>query len=168
MTCNVCRNSRDEVGRGGYGGGGGGGGYGRSYYNDAPSQKELPKEPPYTAYIGNLPNGIVQGDIEKIFRCQKIRSIRLVHDKETDKFKGFCYVEFDNAESLQEALTYDNALFGSNHIKVDVAAARSRDRGGFQGGRGGGQPGNHGRDGGGRGKHVCTVLESIFIVRPVL
>ena len=44
---------------------------------------------PFTAYIGNLPNGIVQEDVQYMFNKLKVRSICLVGDKETDKFKGF-------------------------------------------------------------------------------
>lgn len=134
---------------------------GRSAYDDRDNRdfggggrrggrKPLPTEPPFTAYVGNLPTGVVQGDVNRIFEGMNVKNIRLVMDKETDRFKGFCYVEFDTLADLEAAINLNGEIeVEGNIVKVDVAEGKKNDRGGGfdRGGRGG----NRGRSGGFRG-----------------
>lgn len=94
------------------------------------------EERSFTLYVGNLPPTTIQGDIDTIFAEFKhhITKIRMIRDKETDRFKGFCYVEFSDQESFKQALTYDKAQYNDHIIKVDHAAPRNNGRGGGAGG----------------------------------
>ncbi|KAL6728474.1 hypothetical protein Aduo_010245 [Ancylostoma duodenale] len=129
---------------------------------------DVPEEGPFKAFIGNLPFDGVQGDIEAIlkyvgFTDQQIHSfqVRMVRDRETDKFKGFAYVEFNTADELRKVLDINGVDYGGRPLKIDVASQRSNDRGGrgrgSRGGGGGGgwtsvdHRGGHGYGGGSRG-----------------
>ncbi|XP_013143654.1 PREDICTED: eukaryotic translation initiation factor 4H-like [Papilio polytes] len=113
--------------------------------------RPLPTEPPYKAYVGNLPSGLIQGDINRIFPDLAIKNVRLVMDKETDKFKGFCYVEFEDLDDLVKAIEMNGVLIvDGNVVKIDVAEEKRSDRGGgFDRGR---RDGRDGRDGGRDGR----------------
>lgn len=106
----------------------------RNGYNSQNTSAQLPNEPPYTAFFGNLPDGIVQGTLETMLKPfdVNIKSIQLVRDKETNHFKGIGYIEFQDKESLKKALELDGAQFGENssaRLRVDVSSNRGRGRG---------------------------------------
>lgn len=43
-------------------------------------------------------------------------------DKETDRFKGFCYVEFETLQDLEAAISMNGEVEVEQHIvKIDVA-----------------------------------------------
>lgn len=91
----------------------------------------MPTEPPYLAYVGNLPQGVVQGDVIKIFENMTVRNVRLVKDRETDQFKGFCYVEFETIDDLQQAMSYDGRIQLDNAkdpLRIDIAEQKKNDR----------------------------------------
>ncbi|XP_068159910.1 eukaryotic translation initiation factor 4H isoform X2 [Drosophila tropicalis] len=115
--------------------------------------KQMPTEPPFLAFVGNLPQGLVQGDVIKIFQDFEVKNVRLVKDRETDQFKGFCYVEFETLDNLERALECDGRIKLddlSAPLRIDIAESRKNDRpgGGFGGGGGGGNGGGMNRDGG--------------------
>jgi hypothetical protein len=64
----------------------------------------------HVAYVANLPADVIQGDIDIIFKNLPLKQVRMVRDKETDKFKGYCYVEFESAEALGKALQMNGAV----------------------------------------------------------
>lgn len=88
--------------------------------------KKQDDEPRHVAYVGNLPVDIIQGDIDIIFKNFNLKQVRMVRDRETDKFRGYCYVEFDTAESLNQALALNGAKVNDHFIKVDIATNRNK------------------------------------------
>lgn len=69
--------------------------------------------------------------------------MRLVHDKETDMFKGFGYVEFVTLEHLTKAIQMEVYIEGQK-IKIDVASGKRNERSGFDRSNRGGGRGDYG------------------------
>jgi len=105
------------------------------------------QEKQLTVYVGNLPANTIQGDIDAIFQEIKgsITKIRMIRDRETDKFKGFCYVEFSDEEAVKIALQFDLAEYQGQQIRVDLAQPKQRrdGSGGFSQNRNQSYPNNN-------------------------
>jgi RNA recognition motif-containing protein len=64
----------------------------------------------HVAFVGHLPLDLIQGDIDIIFKNLPIKTVRMMRDRETDKFRGYCYVEFQTEEALKKALQMNGAV----------------------------------------------------------
>ncbi|KAH8312356.1 hypothetical protein KR044_010394, partial [Drosophila immigrans] len=89
--------------------------------------REVPTEPPFIAFVGNLPKGLVQGDVMKIFNDFDVKNVRLIKDRETDEFKGYGYVEFETLDQLKRALSRNGRIKLDNlsaPLRIDIADNR--------------------------------------------
>jgi len=98
-------------------------------------------------YVGNLAYGVTDNDLHNLFEPHgTVQSAQVIMDRETNRSKGFGFVEMDTGEQAQSAI---DALNGqeSDGRRLTVNEARPReDRGGSNRGRMGdsvrGNPGN--------------------------
>uniref|UniRef100_A0A2K5DYX9 Eukaryotic translation initiation factor 4B n=1 Tax=Aotus nancymaae TaxID=37293 RepID=A0A2K5DYX9_AOTNA len=90
----------------------------------------LPKSPPYTAFLGNLPYDVTEDSIKEFFRGLNISAAHLPHEPSNpEKLKGFGYAEFEDLDSLLSALSLNEESLGNRRIRVDAAdQAQDKDR----------------------------------------
>ena len=92
-------------------------------------------------YVGNLPYGIDRDELRATFAAfGEVRSARIVTDRETNKSKGFGFVEMPNDAEARNAIAERNGKdIGGRKAGVNVARPREeRPRGGVGGYREGG------------------------------
>jgi len=93
----------------------------------------------YKLYVGGLPYSTNDDELAKIFAEHgAVASAKVIVDRDTNRSKGFGFVEFENDEEGKAAeKAMDNAEIGGRTIKVNEARPQAP-RKDFGGGGGGG------------------------------
>ncbi|MBP6786216.1 MAG: RNA-binding protein [Candidatus Promineofilum sp.] len=112
-------------------------------------------------YVGNLPFDTDEEQIRELFSTYgDVRQVDMINDRETGRFRGFCFVAMDNSEADAAVNALNGYSFGGRPLKVNEAKPREErpggsgggGRGGYGGGGGGGRGGYGGGSGGGGGR----------------
>lgn len=119
----------------------------------APNQEKRAKafgdttgEPSLVLFVGNLSFNTTEDALWEVFsEYGEVKSVRLPTDRETQRPKGFGYVEFSDTASAKKALeTVNGQDICGRPVRLDFSQPRGegggngRGRGGFGGGFGGG------------------------------
>jgi RNA recognition motif-containing protein len=102
-------------------------------------------------YVGNLSYEVSDSDLSKLFEAHgTVESAQVIMDRDTNRSKGFGFVEMKSDQEAQAAIA---ALNGKemNGRALTVNEARPKTEGGGRGGGGGGGGGGRGGYGGGGG-----------------
>lgn len=99
---------------------------------------KVPKDPPFIAYLSNLPYDIDEEEISLFFKNMRIANMRIPKSDrlgDTPKLKGYGYVEFEDRESLMSALIIPDTTLKNRRIRIEIAenAENDRRRGGRMG-----------------------------------
>ncbi len=102
-------------------------------------------------YVGNLPFRVTGDDLHELFsQAGEVASANVVTDRETNRSRGFGFVEMATDEGAQAAIEQFNGKdFQGRALTVNEARPRADYGGGRGGGYGGG--GDRGGYGGGGG-----------------
>ena len=98
-------------------------------------------------YVGSLSFRTTESALADLFAPYNPQSVRIITDRETGQSRGFGFVDIEDTEMANKAISATNGVdLDGRTLQVNQARERD-DRGGGGGGRGGG-----GGGGGGRGR----------------
>jgi RNA recognition motif-containing protein len=107
-------------------------------------------------YVGNLTYNVSESDLDALFtQFGTVQSVQIIVDRDTNRSKGFGFVEMDTDAQAQAAIQglnereHDGRRLTVNEAKPREARTGGGGGGGYGGGRGGGGGGGYGGGGGG-------------------
>lgn len=91
----------------------------------------------YKLYVGNLAYSVTETDLQTLFaEAGTVKSAALIKDKFSGQSKGFAFVEMENQQDMEKAITILNGReFQGRSLAVSIARPRE-ERPAFGGGGG--------------------------------
>ena len=78
-----------------------------------------------TIYVGNLPFSATEDEIRELFAQHgTVTSVKLITDRETDRPRGFGFVEMDDAEADAAIEALNGTDMGGRSLRVNQAKER--------------------------------------------
>ena len=77
-----------------------------------------------TLYVGNLPWGTTEEELSETFGEYKVRSCRIITDRETGRSRGFGFVEIEEDVAEAAIAAMNGAYLGGREILVSEARPR--------------------------------------------
>jgi len=89
-------------------------------------------------YVGNLPYEATEADLQTLFESAgQVSTVNIIRDRATGQARGFAFVEMNDAESAQRAISeLDKHQYGGRSLTVNEAKpmeSRGSSGGGFGG-----------------------------------
>lgn len=76
-------------------------------------------------YVGNLPFSATEDQTRDLFAAYgEVSSVKFVMDRETGRFRGFGFVEMDDAGADEAVRSLNGSDFGGRTLKVNEAKPR--------------------------------------------
>lgn len=90
-------------------------------------------------YVGNLSYQATEDQVRELFEeFGTVESIAMINDRDTGRFRGFCFVEMPAAEADAAIAALDGQEVDGRNLRVNEARPREERSGGGGGNRGGG------------------------------
>lgn len=82
-------------------------------------------------YVGNLPFSATEDSVREMFEPYgEVVSVAMINDRETGRFRGFCFVEMADADADTAIENLNGKDVGGRALRVNEAQPREERRGG--------------------------------------
>jgi RNA recognition motif-containing protein len=80
---------------------------------------------PKSIYVGNIAFSTSEDDIRNLFsQFGEVNSVKFISDRETGRFRGFGFVEMDDAAAREAVQALNGKEVGGRALKVNEAQER--------------------------------------------